>query len=136
MHDHAYTLLKNTSLALACLTVIARGQTPAEKMRTSILDEVVVTATRSENKILDTPATVHVVDREDFIGRRNVRSFADALQETPGFVVQRTGYAQASPILRGFTGFRTLALVDGSHQFLGRHLPVHPRRAIRKKRAE
>ena len=113
MLNHTYTLIKNTSLALACLAVIARGQTPAEKMRTSILDEVVVTATRSENKILDTPATVHVVGREDFLGRRNVRSFADALQETPGVVVQRTGYAQASPIIRGFTGFRTLALVDG-----------------------
>lgn len=82
-------------------------------MNHSILDEIVVTASRSESTVLDAPFTAHVVDGTDFRERRQVRTFADALATTPGVMLQRTGHGQASPFIRGFTGFRTLALIDG-----------------------
>ncbi len=104
-----------TPLALACLAVIARAQSPVNKdeMRRSILEETIVTATRSNVTVKDVPYTAHVVDSADMIGRRQIRTLPDALLETPGVMVQRTGYGQASPFIRGFTGFRTLALIDG-----------------------
>ena len=40
-------------------------------------------------------------------------SVPEALSETPGVLVQQTAHGQGSPYLRGFTGFRTVALVDG-----------------------
>lgn len=82
-------------------------------MSRSTLEETIVTATRTENPVFETPYTAHVIGRDDFLGRRLVRTLPDALLETPGVMVQRTGYGQASPFIRGFTGFRTLALIDG-----------------------
>jgi hemoglobin/transferrin/lactoferrin receptor protein len=105
-------MTKTTPLVLACIATLAtsaRGQS----LNRSILDETIVTATRTDSTVFDVPYTAHVVGRRDFIGRRNVRTLPDALLETPGVMVQRTGYGQASPFIRGFTGFRTLALIDG-----------------------
>src|SRR5688572_29980713 len=102
-----------TPVTLACLSVLARAQAPDDSFSRSILEETVVTATRTEQTVFDVPYTAHVIDRADFIERRNVRTFPDALRDIPGVMVQRTAYGQASPFIRGFTGFRTLALIDG-----------------------
>lgn len=40
------------------------------------------------------------------------RTFAGILEGTPGVMVQKTAYGQDSPYIRGFTGFRTLLMVD------------------------
>lgn len=85
----------------------------AEEPRMMTLEPVIVTATQTEETIFKTPYTAHVVTSKRFLDERSVRSLVDALRETPGVLVQRTGYAQASPYLRGFTGYRTLTLIDG-----------------------
>ncbi|MEQ1859427.1 MAG: TonB-dependent receptor [Chthoniobacteraceae bacterium] len=77
------------------------------------LAPVIVTATQTEETVFETPYTAHVVSSKRFLDERSVRTLVDALSETPGVLVQRTGYAQASPFLRGFTGYRTLTLIDG-----------------------
>jgi len=41
------------------------------------------------------------------------RTLPDAIRELPAVGMQRTGLGQASPFLRGFTGFRTLFVLDG-----------------------
>ena len=41
------------------------------------------------------------------------RTLSDLFLETPGVMVQKTTVGQPSPYIRGFTGFRTLLLVDG-----------------------
>ena len=37
----------------------------------------------------------------------------DALRGLPSVMLQKTAHGQSSPFLRGFTGFRTMLLVDG-----------------------
>lgn len=86
------------------------AQTPPP---TTILDSVIVTATSLDEEVFEVPYTAHVIERERFLLQRQARTVADALSETPGVMIQRTSYGQASPFLRGFTGFRTLTLVDG-----------------------
>ncbi|MFI5403148.1 MAG: TonB-dependent receptor [Planctomycetota bacterium] len=76
------------------------------------LDKVVVTATREEERQIDVPYTTAEVDAET-VERRSYRSTPQVLRNTPGVMVQETSPGQGSPFLRGFTGFRTLFLIDG-----------------------
>ncbi|MFM7606466.1 MAG: TonB-dependent receptor plug domain-containing protein [Prosthecobacter sp.] len=76
------------------------------------LPEVVVTATRSENAPKKIPAIVKTLDKKK-IEERQPRTFPEALRELPGVAVQKTANGQGSPFIRGFTGFRTLMMVDG-----------------------
>ena len=45
--------------------------------------------------------------------RRQIRTIPDAMREMPSVMVQKTGHGQGSPYIRGFTGLRTLFLIDG-----------------------
>lgn len=77
------------------------------------LGQLTVTAARRNTLALDTPASLHVLSAEELRMRGQVRSTPEALQWVPGVLIQRTGHGQGSPYIRGFTGFRTLFLIDG-----------------------
>lgn len=95
-------------LALLAATAIAQNTTEP-----SLLRAITVTATSTQESLLKAPYIAHVIERERFIDQRMVRTLQDALSETPGVMIQRTSYGQSSPFIRGFTGFRTLTLIDG-----------------------
>ncbi len=97
----------------ALLAAPAFAQNPPSPPPVTILDSVIVTATSLNEELLDVPYTAHVIGRDRFLLQRQARTVADALSETPGILIQRTSYGQASPFIRGFTGYRTLTLVDG-----------------------
>ncbi len=78
----------------------------------SMAEPVVVTATRTEKRLIDAPAFANVV-LSDEIDDRMYRTVPDILRDIPGIMVQKTGHGQGSPYIRGFTGFRTLMLIDG-----------------------
>lgn len=77
-----------------------------------LAEKVVVTATREEEPALDVPYGTAQVDAKE-VERRSYRSTPQVLRNTPGVMVQETSPGQGSPFLRGFTGFRTLFLIDG-----------------------
>jgi hemoglobin/transferrin/lactoferrin receptor protein len=108
------------ALALLGLT-LAHGQehggigtqaTPGAAPEPPSLDELVVTANRIGSDPLATPATVATSTRED-LERDLTRTVPEALKSIPGVAVQKTANGQGSPIIRGFTGYRTLAMIDG-----------------------
>ena len=74
--------------------------------------ETVVTASRAERRLADTPQSIWTIDREE-IEHRSYRTVPQALRNTPGVLVQETSHGQGSPFIRGFTSFRTLLLIDG-----------------------
>lgn len=49
----------------------------------------------------------------DGIAVQQPQTFPDIFAGTPGVLLQKTAPGHASPFIRGFTGFRTLLLVDG-----------------------
>lgn len=93
------------SLALPLSTHAQDGPAPIEKL--------VVTATRTERPSTTVPYTINVLDSDYLVNRHQVRTVPEALSEVPGILVQKTAHGQGSPYIRGFTGFRTLFLVDG-----------------------
>lgn len=76
------------------------------------IDEIVVTAVREPIAALRLPFSVYVIDQQQ-IHQRQFRTLPQALRDVPGIMVQETAFGQGSPHLRGFTGFRTLMLIDG-----------------------
>lgn len=76
------------------------------------LEPLEVTATRQDLSLADAPYSVEVVTAKE-MEDRFARSLPEALAELPGVMVQKTANGQGSPYLRGFTGYRTLALIDG-----------------------
>jgi len=74
--------------------------------------EVVVTASRMEEPGFESPYSLDVITEKD-IKEHAYRTPTDALQETPGVMPQKTGLGQGSPIIRGFTGYQNIYLVDG-----------------------
>lgn len=103
--------LISLGVALNCGT--SGAQEPAQGTNAVIeLPPMVVTATRTEQEPLSVPYSVDVVGAEDFV-RKAPRTTPEALRELPSVMLQKTSHGQGSPFIRGFTGFRTLMLVDG-----------------------
>ncbi len=79
----------------------------------SAIEEIVVTASRAGRDAQSEPAAVHRIDAQQKTTAAATRTTPDLLEGVPSVMVQKTALGQGSPYLRGFTGFRTLALVDG-----------------------
>lgn len=96
------------------LSLCTAWSQPAPSRNQELLphDEVVVTATRTGTDPFLAPAFVEVNTQAD-IEENLIRTVPEALKRMPGVAVQKTANGQGSPIVRGFTGYRTLALVDG-----------------------
>ena len=77
------------------------------------LDEIVVTASRRSAKAFGEPYSIAVQDAKELVEVRQVRTIPEAMRELAGVMVQKTGHGQGSPYIRGFTGLRTLFLIDG-----------------------
>ncbi len=95
-------------LSVACLTYTLANSAPMNSF-----DEITVMAFREERPKLRTPAHVMVLDLPGAPGNSLARTLPDTFAFLPSLMVQKTGYGQGSPYLRGFTGFRTLFLIDG-----------------------
>lgn len=75
-------------------------------------EPLVVNATRLGVEAFEQPYALHQVDREQ-IDESNSRTLIDAIDRTPGVIIQRTAGNQASPYIRGLTGQQTLLMFDG-----------------------
>lgn len=77
-----------------------------------MLPELVVTASRTNEKIEDVPYTTEVIDSDELLAKAT-RTLPQAFLDTPGVLVQQTTTAHGSPYIRGFTGRQNLLLQDG-----------------------
>lgn len=98
---------------LAGTTVVWGGTAfAAEDLQEFALDDMVVTATRTESKIVDVPVNTTVISAEK-IADRHYLDVADALKDVPGATVLDTGVGagEKKVVLNGDD--RVLVLVDG-----------------------
>jgi hemoglobin/transferrin/lactoferrin receptor protein len=80
--------------------------------RVNMLNEVVTSASRFEEKKRDVPERIEVIDRRS-IRFMDQPSMADLLQNTGSAFVQKSQGGGGSPIIRGFEANRILLVVDG-----------------------
>lgn len=99
-----------TRTGAAALAVLAGQLALAQTNR---MPEIVVTATREPQDALLAPATTYNLDAQAVQQERASRTTPDVFEGLPSVMVQKTSQGQGSPFIRGFTGFRTLMLVDG-----------------------
>lgn len=108
--DHWRQMTNPTKAAFitaALATSVAYSQDILES-----LDPLVLTASRSEDQLMDTPYTVNLLE-EDYMRQNTRRTLPESLQFTPGVLVQKTTHGHGSPFIRGFTGRQNLLMVDG-----------------------
>lgn len=98
--------------ALAIVLALTGPLLCAEPLQTVELPTTVVSATRMPDVAFTVPYSVEVFERSQW-EETMPRTLPDALAMAPSVMLQRTANGQISPYLRGFTGFRTLLLVDG-----------------------
>lgn len=77
-----------------------------------LLDPLMVTATRVSEKESATPYSTEYLTAE-YLRNNGRRTLPEALQYTPGVLVQKTAHGHGSPFIRGFTGRQNLLMVDG-----------------------
>ena len=92
--------------------VYAEEAAEEEALQGFTLDQVVVTATRMEKKLVDTSANVSVVTAEDF-EKKNYQTVTEALENVPGVLVQRNGGEWTNSYIYLNGDDRVLVLVDG-----------------------
>lgn len=78
----------------------------------NFLDPLLVTASRSEQTESAAAYSTAYIDG-GFIEENTRRTLPEALQLTPGVLVQKTAHGHGSPFIRGFTGRQNLLLLDG-----------------------
>jgi len=104
--------MRITLLTLLALTDAGFAEETKKVNKATSIPEVIITATRSESEATKVPAAVKTLGKKQ-MEERLVRTFPEALRETPGIAIQKTSNGQGSPFIRGFTGFRNLMLIDG-----------------------
>jgi len=108
-------LLTSAVLAAFASPAFANGETAAAPQT---LDKLVVTAAGFEQKVVDAPASISVVSREE-LAKRPYTSLVDALRDVEGIDVgleatDKNGRATIS--MRGLPSEYTLVLIDGRRQ--------------------
>jgi TonB-dependent heme/hemoglobin receptor len=101
-----------TAVALAACTDASASDPAAGG---DSLPELVITATRIERNIFDTPRAVTVLNRPA-IEAANVSSTPDLFRYAEGVYMQKTNQGGGSPFISGLTGKQVLILVDGIRQ--------------------
>ncbi len=105
-------LKKSVLVMLTALLIFAVPVSAQEDVME--LDEVVVTASRYEESIMDTPVSIEVIDQEE-IEESNAKNLADLLQDAGGvYIKDLSGLTgKKDVIIRGARQKQILYLLDG-----------------------
>lgn len=84
-----------------------------------LLDEIVVTATKTPRVLKDAPLPVAVIGQRE-IDREHADTVAEVVDHVPGVTLMPNGFTRASVSIHGLPKEYALVLVDGQRQY-GRH---------------
>ena len=111
-HNHRRPRTRALLVALTANALFAATSPASAPSDLVLFPTVTVAATGYGTAPFDMPFATSVLSA-DTLATRQPRTLPIALEELPGLMVQKTSSAQGAPYIRGFTGFRTLLLIDG-----------------------
>lgn len=100
---------------MLCLPILVMGSGEAlsDAPSAGYLDELVVTGTRTERQLLDTPVRTEVVTAEE-LAKTHARNLKEALENVPGLQLREIhGKPGYEVWLQGIESDRVLVLIDG-----------------------
>jgi hemoglobin/transferrin/lactoferrin receptor protein len=116
---------KPTQIAVAETAVAAGEEASAQRegrkievanVKSNAIEEITVTATRTERPTFTTPSAVSVIDGSDFAPFQPL-SYSDVFEGTPGVAIQGGARRIAEePSIRGFSDQQLVLRVDGARQ--------------------
>ena len=98
--------------ALICGSFSVLNVASAEEMQTFEMDEFVVTAARTETRLVDTPANISVVGAQQ-IEEKKYQDMGEVLKDVDGVTVLDTGVGTKEKMIKLNGDDRVLILVDG-----------------------
>lgn len=106
--------------AVTLTTAVLTAGVSAEEANESetlvyVLDQVVITATRTEQNIKQTPATAEVITAEQ-IAEKGAVTLQQALENATSINLSKETHVRAQASIRGFDTRHTLILVDGKRR--------------------
>ncbi len=97
---------------LETLLFLSTNLSDSVSKKSTLLNEVVVSANRSEQQIFSSPNSINILSKKD-LKTTAFRTAPEALFGVNGVMVQKTNHGGGSPFVRGLTGNQTLLLIDG-----------------------
>ncbi|MFC2499234.1 MAG: TonB-dependent receptor plug domain-containing protein [Selenomonas noxia] len=113
-HKHTKKKVLLTAAVLSAVSIPAYAAQRAENAPETLVhtDEIVVTASRTEQEVKETPSAVEVITRAD-IDKMGAETLAQALKLAIGIDIQENAMVGNRSAIRGMNTNQTLILVDG-----------------------
>ncbi|PCK08834.1 MAG: TonB-dependent receptor [Alteromonadaceae bacterium] len=114
MNKTRLSLAVRTAISAAISAAISTTPAYSQDLAFNKLEEIIITASRTETSLRQVGASVSVLTHED-IELRGYPNIADLLRSQPGISASNSGGAgkATSVRIRGEEGFRTLIMIDG-----------------------
>ena len=113
-HKHTKKKVLLTAAVLSAVSIPAYAAQRGENAPETLVhtDEIVVTASRTEQEVKETPSAVEVITRAD-IDKMGAETLAQALKLAIGIDIQENAMVGNRSAIRGMNTNQTLILVDG-----------------------
>ena len=113
-HKHTKKKVLLTAAVLSAVSIPAYAAQRTENAPEALVhtDEIIVTASRTEQEVKETPSAVEVITRAD-IDKMGAETLAQALKLAIGIDIQENAMVGNRSAIRGMNTNQTLILVDG-----------------------
>jgi hemoglobin/transferrin/lactoferrin receptor protein len=130
VNDKKFSPSVLTAAVCAALGVGAIPATAESTLHEGVLEEIVVTASRSKERVFDSPATLSVITQEE-LDRSIAPTLAEMLRDVAGVQISDSGQPGMGRIrIRGEESRRTAVLINSQevtdHHEVGTPLSLHP----------